>query len=130
MSNRIDLDDPNYNQNENIVTETTQNKKGGSELLKIIVVIIAIIIFTNLTFGGFGGIFESSYYVAKYPSYNAATVKIDGYMHKSKSCCQKVANAFGAEVIKVKPDQSAGTNSYGQTVKYKDCFYYCPLCDD
>lgn len=50
-------------------------------------------------------------------------------MHKSKSCCQKVADAFGATVIKVKPHNKAGTNEYGQTVKYEDAFYYCPLCN-
>ena len=68
----------------------------------------------------------SSYYVATIHS----SVQVDGYMHKSKSCCQKVADAFNADVIRVKPNQSAGKNSYGQTVKYKDCFSYCPLCCD
>ena len=42
---------------------------------------------------------------------------------------QKVADAFGATVIKVKPHNKAGTNEYGQTVKYEDAFYYCPLCN-
>lgn len=30
---------------------------------------------------------------------------------------------------KVKPHNKAGTNEYGQTVKYEDAFYYCPLCN-
>ena len=78
----------------------------------------------------YSNLFGSSYYVAKLPSYSAGSVKVDGYMHKSKSCCQQVANAFGAEVIRVNENASAGTNEYGQTVKYKDCFNYCPLCCD
>lgn len=69
-----------------------------------------------------------SYYVAKMPNFSAGTVKVDGYMHKSKTCCQAVANRFGAEVIKVKPKQVAGTNEYGQTLDYEDAFNYCPIC--
>ena len=103
-----------------------QHQKNNGGLMKLISVIITIILilapFHNT-------LFETSYYVAKLPSISAASVKVDGYMHKSKSCCQKVANKFGAEVIRVKPNKSAGTNSYSQTVRYKDCFSYCPLCN-
>lgn len=92
--------------------------------------IVGVLITISLTLTPFYNDWFSSYYVAKLPSINAASVKVDGYLHKSKSCCQKVANAFDAEVIRVKPNQSAGTNCYGQTIKYKDCFSYCPLCYD
>ena len=71
-----------------------------------------------------------NYYVAKMPSYSAGTIKVDGYMHKDKSCCQNIANAFGADVIRVKPKDKAGTNEYGQTISYEDAFNYCPLCCD
>ena len=114
---------------ENNLQPIAQSKKTNNGLKGIVGVLITIALilapFYNDWFGNF-----SSYYVAKLPSYNAASVKVDGYIHKSKSCCQKVADTFDAEVIRVKPNQSAGTNSYGQTVKYKDCFYYCPLCCD
>lgn len=111
---------------ENNSQPINQSKKSNNVWKGIIGVLIAI----SLTLAPFYNDWFSSYYVAKLPSYNAASVKVDGYLHKSKSCCQKVANAFDAEVIRVKPHQSAGTNSYGQTVKYKDCFSYCPLCYD
>lgn len=108
-----------------------QIKSNGNGIWKaigsFIVIFIAISVFTK-GLGLFGDSFETSYYVAKYPSYSAASVKIDGYMHKDKSCCQKVADFFGAEVIKVKPSQEAGKNTYGQTLTYDDCFYYCSLC--
>lgn len=115
--------------NSNTGTATAQNRGSGGGLSKTIGGFITTAIIVYLLISVFdGSCFSSSYYVAKLPSYNAATVQVDGYMHKSRSCCKKVADAFGAEVISVKPDQKAGTNSYGQTVHYKDCFYYCPLC--
>lgn len=122
---------PTVNKNMDTLTEsnsqpTVQRKKTNSALLKIVSVLIPIF----LILAPFYNDWFSSYYVAKLPSYSAASVKVDGYMHKSKTCCQKVANTFDAEVIHVNPNQSAGTNSYGQTLKYKDCFYYCPLCCD
>lgn len=74
-------------------------------------------------------LFRPSYYVAKLPGYkSAATIQIDGYMHKSEACCQKVAAQFNADVIKIDPDARAGRTEYGQAVKYKAVFSYCPLC--
>lgn len=105
-----------------------RRKKTKGGLMSGVGTIIAIILILSTYSDWFGALFDSSYYVAKFSSFNAATLQVDGYMHKNKSCCQKVADAFNAEVIRVKPNQSAGTNSYGQTVRYKDCFYYCPLC--
>ncbi len=98
-----------------------------NNILRIIIgLVIVAVIFYNLYF--YAVSFSPSYYVAKFPHHSAASVKVDGYMHKSKSCCQKVADAFGAEVIRIKPNKKAGTNNLGQEVQYSDCFYYCPLC--
>lgn len=112
-------------------TQSIAHKKSNSAFVKIVSGLIPLFLilapFYNDWFGDF---FESSYYIAKLPSISAAAVKVDGYMHKDKSCCQNVANAFGAEVIHVKPKSEAGTNEYGQSVSYKDAFYYCPLCCD
>ena len=130
MSDRIDLNDPDYVPD---ATQPTVQKKGNG-LWRAIGGLIALFIIYEAFIGIFGlggifgGLFEPSYYVAKLPSYSAAAVKVDGYMHKDRSCCKKVADYFGAEVIRVKPSEKAGTNSYGQTVQYEDCFYYCPLC--
>lgn len=121
------LNDSNFNTDATIKSNVhSVVKKSGNGRLKAIVgfIVFAIIVYIFIN----GGLFGSSYYVAKLPSYNAATVKVDGYMHKSRSCCKKVADANGAEVIRVKPDQSARTNSYGQTIRYENCFNYCPLC--
>lgn len=108
-----------------------QSQKNSNGLKIILGILISIsLVLAPFYSDWFGDFFGSTYYVAKLPSYNAASVQVDGYMHKSKSCCQKIANTFNAEVISVKPNQSAGENSYGQTVKYEDCFYYCPLCCD
>ena len=54
--------------------------------------------------------------------------KIDGYMHKDKKCCQKVANAAGGKVIRINPKDKVGENSIGQEISYKDVYRYCPLC--
>lgn len=104
-------------------TSVAKKKRNLGELSTFLVIIVIAII----------NIFPwntSYYYVAKLPSFNAGTVKVDGYMHKDKSCCQKVANKFGAEVIRVKPNNEAGVNEYGQSVSYEAAFYYCPLCCD
>ena len=119
--NRINLDDFNHTQNQQAVIKNEKAK-----VLRLILIVMFII---GQLFVFQIGPFSPSYYVAKLPNYNAGTIKVDGYMHKSKSCCQKVADAFGATVIKVKPHNKAGTNEYGQTVKYEDAFYYCPLCN-
>lgn len=67
-------------------------------------------------------------YVAKLPDFNAATVQVDGYLHKSESCCRAVANAYGAEVIKVKTSDTAGKDQYGRSLSYEQVFYWCPRC--
>ncbi len=94
--------------------------------------IIGLVIIAVISYALYYGVtsFTPSYYVAKFPGHSAASVMVDGYMHKSRSCCQKVADTFGAEVIRIKPNQTAGTNSFGQAVQYNDRFYYCPLCCD
>lgn len=97
--------------------------------------IIRLTLLILLAMGGFllmGGIIakvvDHGYYVAKLPQYNAATVQVDGYIHKSKSCCQKVANKFGAEVIEIKLKDVAGYTEYGQAVTYEKAFLRCPYC--
>ena len=118
--------DPGVDHNNANATVPVQSNKN---IVKGIIglVIVAVISYILYT----GSIpFSPSYYVAKLPDYSAASVKVDGYMHRSKSCCQKVADAFGAEVIRIKPNKKAGINSYGQEVKYRDCFSLCPLCCD
>ena len=99
-------------------------KKGG--YIPIIVFVVCMSIVAIMYFFAFYN--SSKYYVAKMPNFSAGTVKVDGYMHKSKTCCQAVANQFGAEVIAVRPGQRAGVNSYGQVLKYSDAFNYCPIC--
>lgn len=112
---------------ENDLQTVKQNNKNNNGIKGIVSLFIALALILAPFYSDW---FGSSYYVAKLPSYSAGSVKVDGYLHKSKSCCQKVANAFGAEVVRVNSNKSAGTNSYGQTIKYKDCFNYCPLCCD
>ena len=70
----------------------------------------------------------NKYYVSKLPKYNAATVMVDGYIHKSKTCCKKVADKFGAEVIEVDLKDVAGYTEYGQAVTYEKAFKRCPYC--
>ena len=94
---------------------------------KVIVITVLLFIAAGIVFL-FASYKSSEYYVAKMPDFSAGTVKVDGYMHKSKTCCQAVANRFGAEVISVKPRQRAGVNSYGQVLDYEDAFSYCPIC--
>ncbi len=120
--NRINLDDPGYNSSS--PGQVVARNIWAKILSGVVVILVPVLIYSGIVS------FSPSYYVAKLPDYSAASVKIDGYMHRSKSCCQKVADAFGAEVIRVKPNEKAGTNSYGQVVKYNDCFTYCPLCCD
>ena len=112
--------------NEQITENPDVKRANGIRLWPLIVFIISMLITSPYFIDLF---FSSSYYVAKLPQYSAGSVKVDGYMHKSKSCCEKVAEYFDADVIKVKPSDKAGTNSFGQTVKYEDAFYYCPLCN-
>ncbi len=73
---------------------------------------------------------KAKYYVSKLPQYNAATVQVDGYIHKSESCCKKVADKFGAVVIEINPKDIAGYNEYGQAVTYEKAFRRCPYCYD
>ncbi len=117
MNKKGSIDDPNYTNQQT----TTVGGKVIRAIATIGGIVLASIIFFNI-------ITSSRYYVAKFPGYNAATVMVDGYLHKSKSCCQKVADAFGATVVSVGAKAKAGTNSYGQTVTYDAAFLYCPLC--
>lgn len=110
----------------------SQHAEKGSLLVKIVsgVLSVIFIIFTASNIMGSGGLLGTSYYIVKFSQFDAAAIKVDGYMHKSKSCCQKVADYLDSEttIIRVKPEGKAATNRYGQTLRYKDCFSYCPLC--
>lgn len=120
MSDRINLDDLSYNGDEVIIKDDRAKKLYG-----VLVVIAIAVIVIGLYLSNKG----HKYYIAKLPQYSAGSVKVDGYMHKSKSCCQAVADKFGAEVIEVSPRDIAGTNSYGQSITYDKAFLHCPLCN-
>lgn len=116
--------------NFNSTTENIQRRNGRIRLTKaecVSRVLIIIFVLVTLTFS-INFILGDRVYVAKFPEYNAATVKVDGYLHRDKSCCQKVADLFDAEVISVRTKENAGTNEFGQTVTYSKAFSPCPLC--
>ena len=104
-------------------------KKGTVKGIIIFLLIIGAFIAFGLTIGNIINP-GTKYYVAKLPQYNAATVQVDGYIHKSKSCCQKVADKFDAEVIEIKLKDVAGYTEYGQAVTYEKAFKRCPYCYD
>lgn len=96
--------------------------------------ILAIIIPAIILLRGWYTDFSGDYYYCipfKYSDYIDASIKYGDsvlYMHKDKECCKKVADHYGLSITRIKADQKAGTNYYGQTVHYKDILYYCPLC--
>ena len=95
---------------------------------EIIITIISTVLPIVFLFIIWNSQVNTFYYVVKMPNFSAGTIKVDGYMHKSKTCCQAVANRFGAEVIRVRPKEKAGINEYGQVLDYEDAFNYCPIC--
>ena len=100
--------------------DSVQRKSNGTRVvLRIIGITLMCLFYLNL--------FNPAYYVAKMPGYEF--LKVDGYLHKSKSCCQKAADFVGGKVIRVRAKQKAGTNSLGQTVHYIDTYNLCPLCN-
>lgn len=88
----------------------------------ILPLFILVVICVNMMWG-------KKMYVAKLPDFNAATIQVDGYLHKDRECCQKVADYFDAEVIAVRTKDKAGTNEIGQTNTYEQAFSFCPLCN-
>lgn len=109
--------------------KSSKLKTFRNNLLSILLITVVSIVVIILGAAAVAGSIPK-YYVAKMPNYSAGELKVDGYMHKSKSCCEKVATHFGATVIEIKAGDEAGKNEYGQSIKYKDAFNYCPLCCD
>lgn len=101
---------------------SNQQKNAFASIVSILICLglAAYFIFPSFT--------SERYYVAKMSPYSASTFVIDGYMHKDKKCCQNVANAAGAKVIRINPKDKVGENSIGQEISYKDVYRYCPLC--